>query len=183
MTASGTAATGLGVVVLVLLGLTAVLGLFLAARGERVRHAWGTVFLVLFVAVAAGLAWVAGDVSDRLVELAAVAAVLAAVAAGGPVTTAVLRAADPAAVGVAGGPQDPDVLRGGAWIGVLERAAVASALLAGSAEGLVVVLAVKGLGRYAELRAPAAAERFIIGTLASALWAAACVGVAVLLRS
>jgi hypothetical protein len=27
-----------------------------------------------------------------------------------------------------------------------------------------------------------AAERFIIGTLASALWAAACVGVAILLR-
>ena len=44
-------------------------------------------------------------------------------------------------------------------------------LLVGSAEGLVVVLAVKGLGRYAELRAPAAAERFILGTLASALWA------------
>ncbi|MCW2700243.1 MAG: conserved rane protein of unknown function, partial [Blastococcus sp.] len=96
--------------------------------------------------------------------------------------TAVLRAADPAAAGVPGGPQDADILRGGAWIGVLERAAVAAALLAGSAEGLVVVLAVKGLGRYAELRAPAAAERFIVGTLASALWAAACVGVAVLLR-
>ena len=75
-----------------------------------------------------------------------------------------------------------EVLRGGAWIGVLERAAVAATLLVGSAEGLVVVLAVKGLGRYAELRAPAAAERFILGTLASALWAAACVGVAVLLR-
>ena len=60
---------------------------------------------------------------------------------------------------------------------------VAATLLAGSADGLVVVLAVKGLGRYAELRAPAAAERFIIGTLASALWAVACVGVAVLVRS
>ena len=93
-----------------------------------------------------------------------------------------LAAADPAAVGVRGGPQDPTILRGGAWIGVLERAAVAATLLAGSAEGLAVVLAVKGLGRYAELRAPAAAERFIIGTLASALWAAACVGVAMLLR-
>jgi len=45
-----------------------------------------------------------------------------------------------------------------------------------------VVLAVKGLGRFAELRAPAAAERFIVGTLASGLWAAACVGVAALLR-
>ena len=50
-------------------------------------------------------------------------------------------------------------------------------------EGLAVVLAVKGLGRYAELRAPAAAERFILGTLASGLWAVACVGVVLLLRS
>jgi hypothetical protein len=33
MTASGTAATGLVIAVLVLLGLTAVLGLLLAARG------------------------------------------------------------------------------------------------------------------------------------------------------
>ena len=103
---------------------------------------------------------------------------LAAVLGGGPVATAVLRAADPAAVGVAGGPQDPTILRGGAWIGVLERAAVAAALLTGSAEALAVVIAVKGLGRFAELRAPAAAERFIVGTLASGLWAAACVGVA-----
>jgi hypothetical protein len=55
-------------------------------------------------------------------------------------------------------------------------------LLVGSAEGLVVLAAVKGLGRFSELRAPAAAERFILGTLASALWAAACVGVALLLR-
>jgi hypothetical protein len=41
---------------------------------------------------------------------------------------------------------------------------------------------VKGLGRYAELKAPAAAERFIIGTLASLLWAAACVGCILLLH-
>ncbi|TFV87332.1 hypothetical protein E4P40_11545, partial [Blastococcus sp. CT_GayMR20] len=97
--------------------------------------------------------------------------------------TAVLRAADPAQVGVAGGPQDPTILRGGAWIGVLERAAIAGALLTGSAEALVAVTAVKGLGRFAELRAPAAAERFIVGTLASGLWAAGCVGVALLIRA
>ena len=42
---------------------------------------------------------------------------------------------------------------------------------------------VSGLGRYAELDGPAAAERFIVGTLASVLWAAERVGVAVLLRS
>ncbi|TFV65528.1 UNVERIFIED_ORG: hypothetical protein E4P37_09495 [Bacillus sp. AZ43] len=170
------------VAVLVLLALTAAVGLVLTARGERVRPAWGAAVLAALLAAAAVVAWTAEDPSRGLVQGVTVAAVLAAVLAGGPVATAVLSAADPSAVGVAGGPQDPSILRGGAWIGVLERAAVAAALLAGSAEGLAVVLAVKGLGRFAELRAPAAAERFIVGTLASGLWAAACVGVAVLLR-
>jgi hypothetical protein len=166
----------------VLLGLAAVGGLLLTLQGERVRPAWGAVLPAVLLALAGALAWAGGNASGGLAEAAAVAAVLAAVAGGGPVATAILRIADPAAAGVSGGPQDPEILRGGAWIGILERAAVAASLLAGSAEGLVVVLAVKGLGRYAELRTPAAAERFILGTLASALWAAACVGVAVLLR-
>jgi hypothetical protein len=170
----------------VLLGVVAAGGLALTARGERLRPPWGATvlagLLAGLLAAAAVLAGAGGDAPARLTQTGAVLAVLAAVAAGGPVATAILRAADPAAVGVPGGPQDSDILRGGAWIGILERTAVAATLLAGSAEGLVVVLAVKGLGRYAELRAPAAAERFIVGTLASALWAAACVGVAVLLR-
>jgi hypothetical protein len=170
------------IAVLVLLALTAAVGLVLTARGERVRPTWGAALLAGLLAAAAVVAWTAEDPSAGLVQGVTVAAVLAAVLAGGPVATAVLSAADPAAVGVAGGPQDPSILRGGAWIGVLERAAVAAALLTGSAEGLAVVLAVKGLGRFAELRAPAAAKRFIVGTLASGLWAAACVGVAVLLR-
>jgi hypothetical protein len=170
------------VAVVVLLGLVAAGGLALTTWEERLRSSWGGLALAGLLAVAGALAWAGGNASDRLTETAALAGVLAAVAAGGPVATAVLRAADPAAVGVPGGPQDSDILRGGAWIGVLERAAVAATLLVGSAEGLVVVLAVKGLGRYAELRSPAAAERFIVGTLASALWAAACVGVAILLR-
>jgi hypothetical protein len=171
------------VAVVVLLGLAAALGLLLTVLGEdRVRGPWGALVLVTLVAAAGALAWAAGSADGHLEEAAALAAVLAAVVGGGPVATAVLRAADPAAVGVTGGPQDPEILRGGAWIGALERAAVAAALLTGSAEALVAVLAVKGLGRYAELRAPAAAERFIIGTLASALWAAGCVGVALLLR-
>lgn len=65
-------------------------------------------------------------------------------------------------------------LPGGSWIGALERIAVYSALLAGWKEALAVVLAVKGLGRYPELRAgdtPAVAERFIIGTFISVLLA------------
>jgi hypothetical protein len=170
----------------VLLGLVAAGGCALTARGERLRPPWGATLLaallVGLLAAAAALAWAGGQAPDRLAQTGALAAVLAAVAAGGPVATAVLRAADPAADGVPGGPQDADILRGGAWIGILERAAVAASLLAGSAEGLVVLIAVKGLGRYAELRNSAAAERFIVGTLASGVWAAACVGVAILLR-
>lgn len=70
------------------------------------------------------------------------------------------------------------VLRGGTWIGLLERAAVTGALLLGYPSGLAFVIAVKGLGRYPELRDnPGASERFVIGSLASLLWAVA-VGVA-----
>lgn len=67
-----------------------------------------------------------------------------------------------------------EVLRGGLWIGVLERIAVAASIMAGYPTGIAFVVAVKGLGRYPELRqTPAAAERFIIGSLASMLFAAA----------
>jgi hypothetical protein len=75
------------------------------------------------------------------------------------------------------------VLRGGAWVGYLERAAISATLLAGWPEGMALTLAVKGVGRYPELRGPDsvethAPETFIIGTLASVLWAAACAGTA-----
>jgi hypothetical protein len=170
------------VAALVLLGVTALGGLLLTSVGEKVRPQWGGVLLTLLLAVAAVLAWRAGRATSGTVQLADVLAVLAAVVGGGPVASAVLRSADPTSAAAAGGPGDPEVLRGGAWVGVLERAALAGTLLAGWPEGLAVVIAVKGLGRYAELKAPAAAERFIIGTLASLLWAAGCVGCVVLLR-
>jgi hypothetical protein len=65
------------------------------------------------------------------------------------------------------------ILRGGAIIGVLERLAVCLAVLAGQPVAIAYVVAIKGLGRFAELKeTPVAAERFIIGTLASMLWAA-----------
>ncbi|MFE7408187.1 hypothetical protein [Isoptericola sp. NPDC057559] len=66
------------------------------------------------------------------------------------------------------------VLRGGTWIGLLERLSVTGALLAGYPEGVAVVVAVKGLGRFSELREhPVASERFVVGTLASLAWSAA----------
>ncbi len=72
------------------------------------------------------------------------------------------------------------ILRGGAIIGILERFAVCLAILAGQPVAIAYVVAIKGLGRFAELKAtPVAAERFIIGTLTSMLWAA---GVAALTK-
>lgn len=112
---------------------------------------------------------------------------LLAVGGGGPVTTAVFslvdgsHEADDDSVRSAGA-----VLRGGAWIGALERAAVYGTLVAGWPEGVALVLGLKGLGRYPELRNQehtGTAERFIIGTFTSVLWAVGCAAVAHLLRS
>ena len=142
-------------------------------------------------AVLAALAFtviVSGGVttSDSLLgRLLVVELFLASVLGGSPVTATVLWLADrgssrPHAMDRAG-----EVLRGGAWIGAFERAAVLATLASGWPEGLAVVLALKGLGRYSELRgAPGdsaaasggVAERFIIGTFASVLWACGCAG-------
>jgi hypothetical protein len=66
------------------------------------------------------------------------------------------------------------ILRGGAWLGLLERLAITGALLAGYPYGIAVVVAIKGLGRYAELRdQPIASERFVVGTLTSLIWSVA----------
>lgn len=65
-------------------------------------------------------------------------------------------------------------LPGGYWIGLLERAAVYLCIISGMASGIAVVVAIKALGRYPELRTSDAnkGELFIIGTLASLFWAA-----------
>ena len=125
---------------------------------------------------------VEGGAAGPLAGLGWCVTVVAAAAGGGPLAELVLRIAGrrrptadgqlQAAIARAG-----EVLRGGATIGILERAAVALTLLAGFPEGLAVVVAVKALGRYPELRGPGVSERFIIGTLASLLWAGAAAGV------
>jgi hypothetical protein len=67
-----------------------------------------------------------------------------------------------------------EVLRGGTTIGLLERIAIAGAIVAGFPEAIAIVIAIKGVGRFSELAASEAKERFIIGTLASFVWACAC---------
>lgn len=66
-----------------------------------------------------------------------------------------------------------EVLLGGTTIGYLERVATTLAILVGFPEGLAVVVALKGIGRFSELASAEARERFIIGTLASLVWACA----------
>jgi hypothetical protein len=65
---------------------------------------------------------------------------------------------------------------------LLERAATYACIVAGFPAGIGVVMVVKGFGRYPELRTPdtAKSERFIIGTLASLLWASLWAGAVVL---
>ena len=108
---------------------------------------------------------------------ASCSAALVVVLGGGAVTTCVLGLASAAAPTTAR--VQRDVLRGGAWIGALERLALLGTLLAGWPEGLAAIIAVKGLARYPELRTlsgadTGAGERFIIGTFASLGWAAGC---------
>ena len=75
-------------------------------------------------------------------------------------------------------------LPGGRWIGMLERVAVYACIVAGFPAGIAMVLAVKGLGRYADLATASDSgtsrkgELFIIGTFASMLWAGLWAGVA-----
>jgi len=79
--------------------------------------------------------------------------------------------------GAAAVPAAPDdsrvILRGGTVIGYLERLGAVVAIVAGFPEALAVIVAIKGIGRFSELASAEARERFIIGTLASLLWACA----------
>jgi hypothetical protein len=143
-----------------------------------------TSYLLVSVLALAGIAAAIGSHLPAAAsiphELVIVASVAAATLGGGPVTETVFRLA--AFKGNLGAPnasedEGPSPLRGGMWIGLLERAAIASTLWASWPEGLAVVLAVKGLGRFSELKQHAAAEQFILGTFVSVLWACAAVGV------
>ena len=148
------------------------------------------------LASAAVLAAVSDDLSHDRVEVTVlvILAGLLAVVGGGPVTTRVFAFVDRADRADRDRQLDQQtlaqaglVLRGGAWIGALERAAVFAGLAAGFPGGLAVVLALKGVGRFQDLRGDgtgqgATTERFIIGTFTSVLWAAACAGMVALVR-
>jgi len=76
---------------------------------------------------------------------------------------------------IAANEADPEntrtLMRGGTVIGYLERIATVIAIAVGFPEAVAAVIAVKGIGRFPELAESEARERFIIGTVASLLWA------------
>ncbi len=122
-------------------------------------------------------------VTGRWVWLAVAVAAAAAVLTGGAVTSSILSLADASSRPAAHRVQRT-ILRGGAWIGSLERLGMLVSLLARWPEGIAVILAVKSLARYPELKlllSTGVAERFIIGTFASLGWATACAGVTLVL--
>jgi hypothetical protein len=187
------------VIAAVLLGLGTVLSLLIVGlRGDRLAR-WIPLGLMALLVAGAGLATALGSqLTGRAHAAFVVVGLVVAGVAGSQVATAVFEAIDEHddpgdstdsdgtdatdRVGHRPGPEDGLrsaglVLRGGAWIGFLERVAVFAALIGRWPEGIAIVLAVKGLGRYPELRSgrsPGLAERFIIGTLVSVLWAALC---------
>lgn len=108
-----------------------------------------------------------------------VLAIALAMLGGGPVALAAVELArrrDSAehAPGATAPAATATALRGGTTIGLLERLAVAGTILAGFPEGIAIVVAIKGVGRFTELTTPETKERFMIGTLASLIWACAC---------
>ena len=181
-----------------MLGWLVVCGLSLLAWVPPRRAAWSAATQALALAAVlalvgggtvavAGLAATADPLAGRGDWLAAAVGAAATALTGGAVATAVLGLVDTSGrAGRAAGTGRVQrlMLRGGAWIGVLERLGLFGTLLAGWPEGVAAIIAVKGLARYPELQvAPTSGttERFIIGTFASLGWAAVCAGVTVLL--
>ncbi len=161
------------------------------SSGSTLEIVISTVMLVCLTAV--GVLLLAGHGvsgwAERWWNVLLLLAGALAVTGGGPLTTSVMALADRRSTRAQSTQKAGEVLRGGALIGALERMAIYASLVAGWPEGIAVVLAIKGLARYPELRSPdqpasvtpqAVAERFIIGTFSSVLWAVACAG---LLRS
>ncbi|MBW4042435.1 MAG: hypothetical protein HIU86_09960 [Acidobacteria bacterium] len=148
------------------------------------------VLTTLVIALTAGTLLVAAILPEAappvVVAITAVAALVIAAAGGSPVVRLLLdRTTFDEQEGIHGGivVGERELLRGGEVIGLLERLAVAGAIVTGFPEALAVIIAIKGVGRFTELENGAVRERFIVGTLGSWIWAAAAAGLVLLTRS
>lgn len=168
--------------VLTLVVAGAVVFSVLAVKGER----WTVIAAAAFLLVAVVMVGLPHPQGPALLgALIALGAIAISAFGGSPAVRTVLALATRQVEGEAGGiliaPRDAaegaatrEVLRGGLTIGILERIATTASILAGVPEAIAVVIAVKGVGRFSELGASEAQERFIIGTFVSLGWAAVC---------
>jgi hypothetical protein len=178
----------LNIVLWVVLLLALYAAVAAAALANRPGRHWLALPAVALVAVAIVLAvFDAGRSAPGLGFLVAagVGLLLLALVAGSPLVSLVLEFASRGAVPVGNHgvlavdvkgivPVEREILRGGMTIGYLERLAVVGSAFAGQPAAVAVIVAIKGLGRFAELENSAARERFIIGTMVSLIWAGAC---------
>ncbi|PJJ72470.1 hypothetical protein CLV46_2042 [Diaminobutyricimonas aerilata] len=165
-------------------------GVVLAVFATRPKRHWLVVPSAIPVVGTLAFVMIAGGVPDAPVGLLGalhgLGLGLIGVIAGSPAVTLILRFAsrDTVVLGAHGGilvrrPNEPapaprEILRGGTTIGYLERIALIGSVVVGQAAAVAVIVAVKGLGRFSELENEQARERFIIGTLASLVWAGVC---------
>lgn len=170
--------------------LLLIAAIVLAVFASRTDKDWLAVPCVGFVAVWILWALVGGmsTAPSGFIVSSAIGLLALAVIAGSPIVALVLRLATRGSEhlgdhgGILVGPKDDEddqprereILRGGMTIGFLERFAIVGSTFAGQFAAVAVVVAIKGLGRFSELENAEARERFIIGTLASFIWAGAC---------
>lgn len=154
------------------------------AMGKRARIRDWLIVGSFFFAILSALLAVAFPTSLQAQGISPVYAIVLssifAISFGGPFTELLFRLAAKNDIELKKEESDPSPLRGGLWIGLLERTAIVGSLWAGWPEGIAVVLAVKGLGRFSELKDHRAAEQFILGTIASGLVAAGSYGLGLL---
>ena len=130
------------------------------------------------VALAALAAVWAPPFSKTVTILLVVGSAVTAVLGGAPVATAVLRLADATWPSSDQGLAHAGVLPAGEWLGPLERVITFACLSLSWPEGVAAALVLKSWGRLDVIKtSPEAGQRFMIGTMASVLWAAALSGV------
>lgn len=147
-----------------------------------VRYDLAIAVVLAVLLIAAGVVAAAVRASGAVVLVGQVMAVLAAAVSGGYAVRVVLALGGiPTRSENYDDPETEPLLRGGRVIGALERIAVAISLLLAWPAGIAVILGIKGLARFPQLREHHASEQFILGTFASVLWACAAAGVGWLL--
>ncbi|SOC49799.1 hypothetical protein SAMN05660748_2531 [Blastococcus aggregatus] len=152
---------------------------------SRCTSRWGCVVqesaVIAVMVVAMGLAALAAVWAEELSRVTLVgvvsAAGIAATVGGAVVATSVLRLADTSWPHAEVGMAHQGELVGAAWLGPMERLVTYACLCFSWPEGVAALLLLKSWGRQEDLKKPVAGPRFMIGTLASLLWAAAAAGV------